>query len=291
MSGAFQPLLASPYNPKHLDYDNLWGSPKLDGIRAFIEGGRALSRKLKLIPNKHVQEQIAAYEGYDGELIVGEPHAKDVYNKTYSGVMTAVGTPDFRFYVFDHTMAPEAEYHRRHSLLRDEGPVIVLPQVPITSPEELLRYEESQLELGYEGIMLRKFKGPLSTYKFGRSTAKEGTLLKVKRFVDAEVTVIGYVEEMRNDNEATIDERGLTKRSSHQENKVGKGRLGALICRTEAGIEFNVGSGFTAEQREKLWAVRDTLPGLLITYKSFMIGVKDAPRFPVFKGFRSPIDL
>ena len=70
----FKPLLASPVEWKHLDYSNLWVSPKLDGIRAIIRDGVVMSRSLKPIPNKHVQRILGnspGIEGYDGELIVG----------------------------------------------------------------------------------------------------------------------------------------------------------------------------------------------------------------------------
>jgi len=35
----------------------------------------------------------------------------------------------------------------------------------------------------------------------------------------------------------------------------------------------------------------NALIGMLVTYKSFELGVKVAPRFPVFKGFRDSADL
>ena len=37
---------------------------------------------------------------------------------------------------------------------------------------------------------------------------------------------------------------GPTERSSHKENKSGRGDLGALILTTEDGLEFNCGTGF-----------------------------------------------
>ena len=60
---------------------------------------------------------------------------------------------------------------------------------------------------------------------------------------------------------------------------------------TQAGIEFGVGSGFTDEQRNALWASKESLVGKLAKVKFFEVGIKEAPRFPVFLGFRSEIDL
>lgn len=295
MIEGFKPLLAAPVDFSKLDYNNLWVSPKLDGIRAIVIDGVVMSRSLKPIPNKHVQLLFGrdSLEGYDGELIFGEPTAPDVYRQTNSAVMSIEGVPNITFHVFDHIQEPLIDYHKRYSKLSNchPQPITVVKQALIRYPEDLDQLEADCLAEGYEGVMLRKFQGPDSYYKFGRSTAKAGTLLKLKRFETNEAEVIGFDEEMRNDNEAVVDALGHTKRSSHQANKVGKGRLGALVCRTPAGVEFRIGTGFDAAQREEIWANRDKYLGQLANYKSLAIGVKDAPRHPVFRDFRSRIDL
>ena len=159
----------------------------------------------------------------------------------------------------------------------------------VTCEANLLKYEAYLLERGAEGVMVRSYEGK---YKQGRSTEKEGILGKLKRFADAEYEVIGYVERMENQNEKTTDALGHSKRSSHQENKVGRGDLGAIVCRTGDGLEFNCGTGFNDDDRAKLWAIRDTgLIGRFAKIKSFLIGVKDLPRFPVFLGFRDDADM
>lgn len=291
----FKPLLAKEADLSCLDYGNIWASPKLDGIRAIVINGVVLSRKLLPIPNPHVQAMFGHLEHYDGELIVGEPHAKDVYHKTFSGVMKSSGEPQVTFHVFDHVADPNAEYRRRYLLINPSagpnGSVCQVPQHGVHHYDDLLQIEEHYINKGYEGLMLRAIQGPRSRYKFGRSTTREGTLLKLKRFADAEAKIVGFEEEMANNNEAVKDELGNTKRSSHQENKTGKGRLGALVCETGDGVRFNIGTGFTAQQRQEIWDERDDLLGTLVKYKCFPIGVKAAPRFPVFLGHRSTLDL
>ncbi len=114
--------------------------------------------------------------------------------------------------------------------------------------------------------------------------------MKLKRFVDADFEVIGYEERKHNGNEATKDELGRTKRSSHKENKVGLGDLGALVLQGD-GFTFSVGTGFDDATRKALWEIRDKgLVGRLAKIKYFPIGVKEAPRFPVFIGWRAEID-
>ncbi len=116
--------------------------------------------------------------------------------------------------------------------------------------------------------------------------------MKLKRFTDAEFEVIGYEERMENTNEAFTNELGRTKRSSHQEGKIGRGDLGALVLRDAQGLVFKVGTGFDDQQRASLWEARDRdLIGRLAKIKFFAIGVKDAPRHPVFISFRPDIDL
>ena len=128
-------------------------------------------------------------------------------------------------------------------------------------------------------------------YKYGRSTTKEGTLLKLKRFVDAEYKIVGFEERMHNANEATKNALGQTERSSHKENLVGRGDLGALVLETADGLRFNCGTGFTDSSRSEIWGNRDRYLGQFAKIKSFLIGVKDLPRFPVFLGMRDPIDM
>lgn len=291
----FQPLLASKITRfNKLNFANLLASPKLDGIRAIIKDGLVVSRKMKPIPNRHVQDLFANQpdlEGYDGELIVGEPFAANVYRVTNSGVMAIKGKPDVTFHVFDRIDRPDMEYENRLMTLLEHDNVEIVPQYAINGAEELLKYETRALEQGYEGMMLRARRGLNSLYKFGRATEASQTLMKLKRFSDFESVVIGFEEEMKNNNEATKDAFGRTERSSHQDNKVGKGRLGALVCLTPEGIEFKIGTGFDAADREDIWQRQDELIGVRVKYKSFSIGVKDAPRFPVWLGWRDPIDL
>ena len=79
-------------------------SPKLDGIRCTIQNGVAYSRSLKPIRNKYIQTLLGheKYDGLDGELIVGEPNASDVYTATTGAVMRVGGLPDVRFWIFDN---------------------------------------------------------------------------------------------------------------------------------------------------------------------------------------------
>ena len=310
MRELLKPMLAITATDKQLQklFDTnaiMIGSPKLDGIRCTIQNGQAYSRSLKLIRNKHIQNELsdAVLEGLDGELIVGSPTAPDVYRTTTSAVMRESGEPEFTFWIFDNIQNITKNYRQRLTKLRAQVkvwsnkkvssiiklPVELLEAVDLEDMAQLSIYENACLDGGFEGVILRDGSG---RYKHGRSTVKEGELIKVKRFRDAEAEIIGMQEKMKNNNEKKTNELGRSQRSSHKENKTPMGTLGALVCKDAyTGIQFNIGTGFTDSLRDRLWGCKDELIGQVVKYKYFDIGVKDAPRHPVFLGFRSSEDM
>lgn len=307
MSLLNRPMLAA--KAKDNDFDLLFrqlkfpklGSPKLDGIRALGDSGKLFSRKLKLIPNRATQAQFGrlSLHGIDGELIVGKPYAEDVYRVTDSGVMTHAGDPGAALYVFDVWDSP-LPFERRLAVARDRCmdlrargvSVVFVPHELIKNLDDLLAYEEKCVARGFEGVMLRD---PLGPYKQGRSTMVEQWLIKMKRFVDFEAEILDTHELLHNANEATVNELGLTKRSSHKANKHGRGTLGGFTLRTQAGVVFRCGGGAKGflddATRARLWAIRTSLPGMWLKCESLPIGVKDKPRHPKVIGFRNPIDF
>ena len=97
----------------------------------------------------------------------------------------------------------------------------MVKQTVCTSKDELATLMDTILKDKGEGVML---KDPASAYE-GKRTKN---LLKVKKFDDAEATVIG-----------------------HQR---GEGRCdtmcGAILVREKDGTEFRIGSGFSDKQRK-----------------------------------------
>jgi DNA ligase-1 len=163
--------------------------------------------------------------------------------------------------------------------------------VAVLDAEELLAMHTTFLEAGFEGTMIRSSEGP---YKRGRSTTKEGILLKLKAWEDEEATVVGVVEAMHNGNEATVDATGHTKRSTHAAGKTGKDTMGALLCRFPDGAEFGLGTGFTDAERRRIWLDRETFVGqrVKVRHQPDPGGRQpgQAPRIPSFLGFRHEDD-
>jgi DNA ligase-1 len=294
----------------------LIASPKLDGVRAITTAGPILSRSLKPIPNVNVQ---ALFEGLpldlDGELLAGDPCAPDVYRKTVSMVMSDDKPIDgLVYHVFD-IQEEGVPFHERLAHvsaifdgLDNVAAISMVPQVTVNSLEELLEYEDRWVGMGYEGVILRKLDGP---YKHGRSTVKEGYLLKLKRFVDGEGLVLGVTELMHNGNAAKKNALGRTERSHKKAGMKPTGTMGTLVAvDTESGVEFEIGTGFTALERRLLFPksgrvighTEDKAPiyalenvpgghGDLAKYKHFPCGAKDKPRHAVFLGWRDARDI
>lgn len=289
MTTIFKPMLATDYDPEKLRFP-CWASYKLDGLRAVVRDGVVYSRSNKPIPNKHVQAKFKHLEYFDGELIVGDPTDKECFRNSTSVVMSHdKPADDVRFYAFDHIGTMSDMYFRRLDRLYEiDSDVFIVHQQSICTQDELVKYEAEALEAGYEGLILRDSSAP---YKNGRSTVNEGYLLKVKQFKDAEAVVIGFEERMANNNEAVISELGRTKRSSHKAGKSGRGDLGAIMCQGDGEILFNIGTGFSDSEREHIWANQSDYLGRIAKYKYFPVGVKEAPRHPVFLGWRDVRDM
>ena len=295
------PMLAAAADLKKIQYPVL-GFPKIDGIRAVIHNRQALSRKLIALPNQFIQGFFSNehYQGLDGELVVGSATDPLCIKHSTSGVMSRDGAPDFTFYVFDKWDYSDNYVHRMHAARQqieqiNAARVRHLGGTHITREDDLLSFEAQQLDLGYEGIILRSHDG---VYKHGRSTVREGGLLKLKRFSDSEAEVLEVIEEQFNGNEAQKDNLGRTKRSSAKAGKVGKGRAGALRVRDlTTGVEFEVGTGLTDADKAEWWAwwlKVNRAPGVcerVIRYKFFSVGMQERPRHPVFVSMRDARDL
>lgn len=270
-------------------------SPKFDGIRCLKIEGEVVSRTLKPIPNHFIRKTLNKIlpNNIDGEIIAGNS-----FQECASKIMSFEGEPSFIYWAFDYILNSLSEtYENRIISLKNiveninSDFVKFVETKRIDNLNELYEYEEKVLNLGYEGVMIRSILGP---YKCGRSTEKEGILLKLKRFLDAEAIIIGFEEMLHNENKREIDNLGYTKRSSSKEGKIGSNTLGNFIVRdVVSGIVFSIGTGIglTAKLRKHIWNNQKRYLGNFIKYKYQPTGVKTSPRLPVWLGFRSEEDF
>jgi DNA ligase-1 len=287
-----KPMLAATLEDENDIKFPVLATKKLDGIRCLKLSSKVLSRSFKGIPNSHIVSALSLVpDGLDGELMV----RNSSFNDTQSGVMSEDGEPDFEYWVFDYVKndikKPYVERMKDLEAL-DLPPfcVKVLPTL-INSSAELLAYEAIVLAEGHEGVMLRS---PSSPYKCGRATLREGFLSKLKRFKDSEAVITGFEERLHNANEATTDELGHTKRSSHKANMVPINTLGAFLVRDiHDGREFKIGTGIglNDELRKQIWETKDQYLGKIVNYRYQECGSKDLPRIPSYQGFRDKRDM
>jgi len=323
MSGAqFRPMLATAPEPEsHPLRFPFYASPKLDGIRCVITPQGARTRALKEIPNRKLAALLSSPDlvGLDGELIAGDPCARDVMQRTSSAVMSEE-SDDWRnvaFHAFDCVdcwNAPATPFNVRlqdarrvvrnwaggpPDYARDDsrwprgGPVRFLDQTRLDSWASVEAFMTPLMLAGFEGVMLR---APEGLYKFGRSTAREQGLLKLKRFVDSEARVVGVYEREHNTNAQERSELGLAKRSTHKAGKVAAGDLGGVVVQLGPPWKadtLRIGNGWTLAQRRELWGADQgaSLLGRWAKFKYQPEGSKDAPRLPVWLGWRSPLDM
>jgi DNA ligase-1 len=233
-----------------------WLSEKLDGVRAYWDGGQFLSRQGNLF---HAPDWFVAGlpdVPLDGELwlgrrkfqravsIVRRQDKSDLWKELTYVVFDAPALNkafEARLeYVQDCLSQHRPPHARAHEHARCQG-------------LDHLRQELARLEaLGGEGLMLRQAE---SRYEGGRSC----TLLKVKSFHDAEARVLKHQE-------------GSGRH---------KGRLGALLVELADGTTFAVGTGFSDAEREDPPPVDS-----VITFRYQELSEAGVPRFPSYVGVR-----
>lgn len=265
---------------KHLP---LLCQPKLDGFRCLInEKQFPRSRTDKPIPNKWIKKCLRDLNlpyGLDGELITVNPQGADCFNDIQSKVSSELGTPNFKYVVFD--WFGSEEYKKRYeriqryfNLFDTNVPVKIVSSNACYTIEEVKEHYDFWTEDGCEGICLRS---PSSCYKQGRATLLEGSLFALTPWATSEGIVVGFEEAVERNN----SERG-------------KDELGSLVVRDDSKflLDFNVGSGFSALQRMEVWDKKHLFLGKKVTYAyKANRTTKDRPISPIFKGWRNLIDL
>lgn len=123
-----------------------------------------------------------------------------------------------------------------------------LPHFSVANDEELQLCLKEYVGLGAEGLMLHRRD---AIWQTGRSDV----LLKLKMYLDAEARVIDY-------------EPGKGKY---------KGMLGALLLEMPNGVRFQLGSGFSDQQRRNPPAL-----GSVVTYRYRDLTPQGVPRFAHF---------
>lgn len=289
---AYKGSLDRPFCVEDINHFPVLGQEKYDGIRCIFNNGVAQSASGKPLPCEWLQNlaQIV-HLPLDGEIV-----HDDGYNAAESWTMSRDSkyNEEVKFIAFD-IVYDEADFETRyHALIRQCPtylPVIsIAPTETLYSAFEVNNYIRAKLEHNKaEGVIIRQ---PFTYYKHGRSTATKQECCAIKPFHDFEAVIIGFEPLKTNLNPLETNEFGLAKRSHAAKNKQVLEILGSFVCRRLSdNAVFKVGTGFDGAQRIWYWLDRESLLNKTIVCKSLRFGEKDAPRSPVFKGFRNPLDL
>jgi DNA ligase-1 len=284
--------------------------------------GELTGRSLKCHDNVYTTTlySVPCALGLDGELAAAlETHA-DLCRITTSAVGTIKCEPITLWWLFDYITQETINlpYYERLKML--ERRVYELQMNPGTNSvarhfrvipfticdnlQQLNDLDALWLTMGYEGTIIRD---PQGKYKQGRSTIKEGGLLRIKRFIQEEGTVLSIEEGVTNNNPAQINELGKTFRSSHKENMIPNGLIANMMVRVHKDIYdpqdkkkllikkdqvIKVSAGrLTAKQKAEYFKDPSKILGRVIKFNFFPKGHKDEPRFPTFQLFKADSDI
>lgn len=245
-------MLAAVYRPG-IDLQAYWLSEKYDGLRAYWDGSRLLTRGGETIAVPAWFTAGWPDEPLDGELWAGRGRFEEALSTARQQIPDEPAWRRLRFMVFDlprhgGVFSERIPAYQRLVQRIDQAWVVAVPQERIHSHAELMARLDRVVRAGAEGLMLHRGDAPYSA-------TRNGDLLKVKTHEDAEAQVIGH----------------LPGKGRHA------GRLGALAVQTPDGLRFQLGSGFTDAQRAQPPAI-----GTWVTYRFRGHHASGVPRFASF---------
>ena len=244
-----------------VDLTGWWMSEKLDGVRAYWDGTKLVSRLGNTFwAPEWFLDALPKDMPLDGELFGGRKKFQRTVSVVRRQDRSDAAWREIAYLIFDAPAQPgpfEERLAAIETLLATRA-VAHLRAHPheVCRGLEHVREELARVEaLGGEGLMMRR---PGSTYESGRSSS----LLKVKTFHDTEAIVVSH----------------LPGAGKH------KGRLGALECDLPDGTRFSVGTGFSDAERASPPPV-----GAVITFRYQELTTDGVPRFPSYIGVRDDV--
>lgn len=235
-------------------------SEKLDGVRAYWDGEKLISRSGRVLnPPQGYIKDFPPF-ALDGELwsrrgsfehivsIVNSKAAQERWNELSYHIFEV---PDQKGGLFERLDVLEA-YMDKHRVKQ----IKIISQKMIRNKQEVKEYFNEVIRLDGEGIVIRD---PMEVYYTGRTNRA----FKHKPFMDAECRVVSVIE-------------GKGKFT---------GQMGAIRCDFEGKL-IKIGSGFSADQRKQPPDI-----GSLIRFKYYGLTHLGNPKYPVFLRVRFDRDL
>ncbi len=248
--------LANLYH-KDINIQEYFVSEKLDGVRAYFDGEKLISREGNVfqVPQWFIADFPSQH--LEGELWIARGKFEEVSGIVRQEIPDDKGWQNVRFMLFDmpqHQGVFSQRLEEMKSLVAKSNSkyLQVIEQIKISSHQELMRLLEQMVKNGAEGLMLHRAQ---ALYQATRND----DLLKLKTFEDDEAIVISHI--------------------------AGKGKfakmMGALLVENREKVRFKIGGGFSIEQRKSPPKI-----GSIITYKFFGKTKNNKPRFPSFMRIR-----
>jgi DNA ligase 1 len=236
-------------------------SEKLDGIRAYWDGKQLLSKNGNIIhaPLWFIKD----FPNFklDGELWTKRNDFENiqsiVLDKNPSKHWNQITYNIFEVPNQKGNFLQRLEKIKKWQKVNNNKYIKIIEQIKCEDNKHLEKYLEKVINLKAEGIMI---KNPTLEYFVGRSQ----NILKVKKFLDSEGEVIGI---------------------NYHENKEGKKNIKtkfkSLVLKLENNIVFNLGNGFTKEQR-----INHPKVGDIVTFKYYNLTRFGKPKFASFLRIR-----
>jgi DNA ligase-1 len=246
--------------PTAIEPADYWISEKLDGIRAYWDGQRLVTRNGNPIRVPDWFTTGWPAEPLDGELWLGRGTFERLMGLVHRAEPQDPEWRQVHYQVFDAPRVPGPFGTRLASLRQLLGqpanPSLQLVAQSRVPQREALRTLLAEVQRqGGEGLMLHRDS---ALYQAGRSE----DLLKLKPYQDAEARVIAH-----------LPGRGRFR-----------GMLGALLVETEKGIHFRIGTGFSDAERSNPPPL-----GSVVTFRYRGTSAHGTPRFASFLRMRDDL--
>ena len=258
------PMLANKWEDKaKYISEPLYVQPKLDGVRMLVgkHNGKfvAISRTGKPVNMPHVEAELAP-RLKEGEFLDGENYTSELTFEKITGMCRTQAVHSdlevVKFHIFDyfHLDRLDEPFEQRFvNTGRFSGlkhSTVVTTEI-LKSKKQVQAKHDEYASQGYEGIMIRDFKGP---YLLANRSSH---LLKFKAFITEEYKIVG-AEEGKGKDAGTV----------------------IWICDSEAG-RFSVRPKGTFEDRTAWFKNKDKYIGKDLTVQFQNLTNGGIPRFPV----------
>ena len=270
-------------------------SEKYDGIRAIWDGEKFISRGQKVftyVPEFFIKTMPPGL-ALDGEIWISRNNFKEVSRLSTLKIGSSKSQKEIdniwkgttndncvKYMVYDlpNSLQPfETRMKYLEQIVKDRTelwksknkklkcPLQFTTQTKIKSMEELIKTYNKLTVEGAEGVMLR---APNSPYETKRSKY----LLKYKIKADAEAIVTGY-----------------TMGTGKYKNLLGSLDCDLIVNKKASGIKFNIGTGFTDNDRSEynIPTSKYYIPiGSIVSFSYMELSEDSVPRHPVYRGIR-----